>query len=115
MIKTSESISHLIKNSKEYIENGIDLIKLEFAEKSSALLCGIFSVLVIGLFFLLALLFIGISIALLLSILTGSNVISFLIVAFLYAIIGIILWYKREILIRLPLMNVILSNLFKKD
>ncbi len=115
MIKTSDVVSDLVKNSKEYIDTNLNLIKLDIAEKFSALLCGFLTVALLIFFFLIASIFIGISVALILSIYTGSAIISFLIVALLYFLIGLVIWIKRDKLIRIPLMNFILSHLFKKD
>jgi len=115
MIKTSEIIHKLLKNSKEYIDIVISLLRLEIAEKTSALLSSFFTIMIIALVFFSSLLFLGISIGLGLSFYTGSSFLGFFIVSVLYSIIGLLIWFKREKLIKLPVMNAILSNFFKKD
>ena len=114
MIKTSEALNQLIRDSKKYLDNKIDLIKLDSAEKLSSLLCAFFSIMIVGFVFSIFVILFSISLVLFFSSLLNSIALAYLIVALLYFIIGVVLLIKREQLIRYPLMNFLLSHLFKK-
>lgn len=115
MIKTSEALNQLIIDSKKYLDNRLELVKLEFAEKLSALLCSFFSIMIVGFMISIFAIFLGISLVLFFSSVFNSLALAYLTVGFLYLIIGLFLFAKRETLFRRPLMNYILSHFLKKD
>ena len=104
-----------ITSLKDYINTRLDILKLSVAEKGSMILAMIISRVLIGLFFSMALLFGSFAGAYALSDWLGPRYIGFLIVAAFYVIIGIILWLNHEKLIRVPIMNGIIRQLFKNE
>jgi hypothetical protein len=114
MINISESFNKLIKYTIEYVETSFSSIKLEAAEKSISLICSLFSIIAVCFIFIIASFFFGISIALILSSYLGSTIVGFIIVGVFYLIVGLVFWIKKERLIKMPLMEFILSHLFKK-
>ena len=101
-----------ITSLKDYINTRLDILKLSVAEKGSMILAMIISRVLIGLVFSMALLFGSFAGAYALSDWLGPRYIGFLIVAAFYVIIGIILWLNHEKLIRVPIMNGIIRQLF---
>jgi hypothetical protein len=63
-------------------------------------------------FFLFAFFF-GLALAVMLQFLVGQLYLALLIVAGFYGLVGIVLWKFRNKLIRIPIMNSILHELFK--
>lgn len=108
-------INQLIASLKEYINTRLEILKLSVAEKGSMILAVIISRVLIGLFFSIALLFGSFAGAYALSDWLGPRYIGFLIVAAFYVIVGIILWLNHEKLIRVPIMNRIIRQLFKNE
>ena len=67
------------------------------------------------LLFSLFIIFGSIAAALALSAWIGKMYAGFLIVAGIYLLIGIIVWNARERLLRIPIMNSIINQMFKED
>lgn len=114
MEKTFSKVEELVGHVKDYVDNQIDTVKLSAAEKISKLLAGFISLavslLVLGLFILFA----SFALALAFGKLTGEWYWGFLIVAGFYLLLGIFIWMAREKLLRLPILNVLLKQLFNK-
>jgi len=115
MENSFEKFDDIIKHIKEYVNNSISLLKIELAEKISGIISNIIALFFVIIIFLLVLIFFSISLALLLGKITGENFWGFLIVSGLYFIIGILLWRGKERIIRIPIMNSILRQLFKEE
>jgi phosphate/sulfate permease len=105
----------LAEDAKEYINTRIEILKLTIAEKSSAVLATIIAGVIAALIFSFFLLFISITVAVILSTWIGKPYIGFLIVAGFYLISGVIILKFREQIIRIPIMNSIIRQLFKDD
>lgn len=115
MEETFTKIEELISHAKEYADNRVKGIKFSVAEKSSKIFSGLLAVFVVMFVFLFFAIFAGIAIALLLSAWIGKLYAGFLIVAGIYFLIGLIVWFAREKFLRLPIMNAILKRMFDKD
>jgi hypothetical protein len=100
-------------HAKEYVNVKVDILKLKAAEKSSAVLSAVLSFLVVAFIFTIFLVFISIALAYVTAAWLGSMALGFLCVGGLYFLIGIFIWLSREKLIRLPIMNQIIAELFK--
>ncbi len=100
---------------REYINTRIESVKLSTAEKASKiaanLLAGIFAVIV----FIFFMIFTGIALALILGNWIGQTWAGFGLIALLYLVIGMVAWIARGKLIRLPLMNALIQQLFNDD
>ncbi len=115
MEKTFETIEHLTAQIKEYADNHIASVKLSAAEKSSKVIASIIAIMIVILVLFGFVLFASIALAYAFAKLTGEFYWGFLIVAFIYLIIGSIIWAKRERFLRLPIMNAMLKQLFESD
>ena len=113
MEKSIEKIEELAKNTSLYFKHHVSLIKLEAAEKTSKIMSNGISLVFISMIFFLFAFFFGLALAVLLQYLVGELYLALLIVAGFYGIIGIVLWTFRNKLIRIPIMNSILHELFK--
>lgn len=115
MQETFSKVEDLVVHVKEYIDNRIASVKLSAAEKSSRLLANTIAVAVSLIIFVFFIVFAGISAAYAFAKLTGEYYWGFLIVAGIYLLIGIIVWLSREKILRLPIMNAMLRQLFKEE
>ena len=108
-------VEDLASSVKEYVDTRIDAVKLNAAEKSSGVIANVIAGIVVAVVFLF---FIGLastSLAYGLGEWIGKTWVGFLIVAGLYLLIGIIVWAGRGKLIRLPVMNAMIQQLFTSD
>ncbi|HMO61450.1 MAG TPA: phage holin family protein [Ferruginibacter sp.] len=115
MEEVFERIETLSAQVKAYANARIDAAKLELAEKISSLLSNLIAGAIAVLVFLVFFLFLNFSIAYMLADLTGKTWIGFLIVAAFYLLIAVVVWVAREKIIRIPVMNSILKELFKAE
>ena len=103
------------KNIREYINNRISLLKIEIAERVSNLLSRFISTIIVSIIFLITLFFISTAIALIIGQTLGNYCWGFLIVGIFYFIAGLIFWKRKDKIIRIPIMNEILRQLFKEE
>ena len=115
MEKAFAKVEELADTIKEYVNTRIDAVKLNAAEKSSAVISNIIAGLVVVSFFMLFFLFASIALAFGLGDWIGKTWAGFLIVAGLYLVIGIIVWTARVKIIQLPVMNELKKQLFGED
>ncbi len=100
---------------KEYVNNRMDSAKLNVAEKSSDLIAKIIAIAAAMLVFIFFILFASIALAYVFAKLTGEFYWGFLIVAGIYLLLGMMVWVAKERLLRLPIMNFMLQQLFKEE
>lgn len=105
----------LFVHLKEYLDNRIAYTKLSAAEKSSKLFANLAAIFFSMLLLFFFIVFVSIAIAYALAKLTGEYYWGFLIVAGIYLLIGIFVWSAKEKLLRLPIMNALLKQLFKEE
>ena len=103
------------KHIKDYINNRISLLKIEVAERVSNLLSQFVATIIVSIIFLITIFFISTSIALIIGQALGNYCWGFLIVGVFYFVLGLIFWKRREKIIRIPIMNAILHQLFKEE
>lgn len=115
MEKVFAKAEELADNIKEYVNTRIEAVKLNAAEKSSAVIANLVAGLIVVTFFMLFFLFGSIALAIGLSEWIGKAWAGFLIVAGLYLLIGIIVWTARVKIIQLPVMNALIKQLFGED
>ncbi|MGB5007361.1 MAG: phage holin family protein [Ferruginibacter sp.] len=115
MEKAYAKIEELADSVKEYVNTRIESTKLTVAEKSSAIIANLAAGMVVAIVFLFFIIFAGIALALVLGEWIGVNWAGFLIVAGIYLLIAIIVWFARGRLIRLPVMNAMIKQLFGND
>lgn len=108
-------IDDLIEHVEEYFQTRQELGKLVMAEKSSAVLSSVVTSIVLLFVFLLVFIFASIALAYGISQYAGQAYAGFLAVAFLYFVIGIILYANREKWLKTPMANAVIKNFFKNQ
>jgi len=115
MEKAFARAEELAGTIKEYVNTKIESVKLSAAEKTSAVIANVVAGIVVALVFLFVIIFASIALSFGLGEWIGKTWAGFLIVAGLYLLIGIIVWAGRGKIIRMPLMNAIIQQLFSKE
>jgi ABC-type multidrug transport system fused ATPase/permease subunit len=110
--RKAEELAIHIKN---YIQTEIEIIKLNFAEKVSKILSNFLAIIILIWVLLLSILFASISLAFFIGERLGKMSIGFLVVSLIYLLIAMVSWYLRERLIRIPILNGILRQLFDNE
>src|SRR5690349_12396521 len=105
----------LISDVKKYVDNRVSAAKLATAEKASAIGSKIITTIIVIVIFVCVLIFASIALGYALSKWTGEYYWGFLLVAGIYLLFGLILLAASNKMIRLPLLNALLNQLFKKD
>ena len=115
MEKVFAKVEELADNVKEYVNTRIESIKLNAAEKSSVIIANGVAGIVVAIVILFFLGLASISLSLVLGEWLGKTWAGFLVVACFYLLIGILVWLAKGRLIRLPVMNAMIQQLFKHD
>jgi CHASE3 domain sensor protein len=115
MEKTFERVEELADTIKEYVNTRIDEVKLKAAEKSSAVFANVIAGIIVAGVFLFFIIFASIALSLGLGEWLGKEWLGFLIVAGLYLIMGIVVWTARGKIIRMPIMNAMIGQLFTSE
>jgi hypothetical protein len=110
-VKAEDLAGHI----KDYINNRVDSVKLNVAEKTSKLGANLIAFVIVSVFALFFVVFASIALAYVFSALTGKLYWGFLMVAGFYLLAGVIIWSARERLLRLPVMNALLQQLFTEE
>jgi predicted membrane-bound spermidine synthase len=107
-----KKVEELALQIKAYIQTEIELIKLLFAEKLSKILSNFLAIMVLIWLLLIGILFASLSLAFLIGERLGKMSTGFIIVSLIYLLLAVVIWYLRERIIRIPILNGILSQLF---
>lgn len=108
-------IENLIDHTRDYLNTRVDEAKLALAERSSGVVARIIAVTVVSVVFAVSLLFASAAAAYWLGHSLGRIWLGFLAVAGFYFLAGWIVWSAKERLIRIPIMNSIIHQLFKTN
>lgn len=103
-------IESLFSQSKEYVDNRLELYKLKMIDKTSSIASSIISGLVLFVIFFIFFIVLNIGIALLIGDLVGKSYLGFLILAAFYAIVGLVLFSKRNKLFKTPVTQMIIGK-----
>jgi hypothetical protein len=114
MENTFAKVEELAETVKDYVNTRVESAKLSIAEKSSALIANVIAGFIVAGVFLFFIVFGSTALAFGLGEWIGKTWAGFLIVAVLYMVIGIIVWFARVKLIQLPLMNAFIKQLFSE-
>ncbi len=115
MEKVFAKAEELVGNIRGYINARIDEVKFDAAKKVSAVLSNLIAGLLVFIVFLFFILFASVAVSLILGEWMGHMWAGFLCVAGLYFLVGMIVWMARGKLIRLPIMNALIRQLFTND
>lgn len=108
-------MEEMTDNLKEYVQNRLDQLKLGAAEKGSGMLSNTLSAVVLLITLLFAGIFSGMALGFALGAWTGMMWLGFLLVAVVYAAIGMLTWFVWRKRIRDRIMNKIIQELFEQD
>lgn len=115
MEKAFAQVEELADTVKEYVNTRMESVKLNAAEKSSGIVATIIAGILVATVFLCFLIFGSVALALGLGDWIGQPWAGFLIVAFLYLLIGVVVWFARVKIIQLPIMNALIRQLFNEE
>lgn len=115
MENTFAKAEELVFTIKEYVNTRIEILKLKAAEKISGIIANLIAGVIVAVILLFFIGFASIGLAIFLSELIGKAWAGFLIVSFLYLLIGIVLWKTRGRIIQIPVMNALIEQFFKND
>ncbi len=115
MEKAFEKAEELAGSIKEYLHTRIESLKLSTAEKISAVIANTAAAIIAAVVLLLFVIFAGVSLSLAVGDWTGRPWSGFLLMAFLFLLLAVIIWKARTKLIRLPVMNTLIKQLFDND
>jgi Zn-dependent protease with chaperone function len=115
MEKIFAIVEELTENLKKYASVKLESAKLNAAEKSSVLVSNAIAMMVVALVFILFFFFASIALAIFLGVWLNKLWLGFILVALFYLIIGILVWWFRQKIIQLPLMNALLKQLIKTE
>ncbi|HRH59085.1 MAG TPA: phage holin family protein [Chitinophagaceae bacterium] len=110
-----EKAEQLAGDVQDYVNAKIDSTKLIAAEKISKLIANIITGIAVTMFFLLVVMFAAFAMAEVLNAWIGNGWAGYLIVSGFFLLVMILVWARREKLLRMPVMNAVLHELFKKD
>ncbi len=108
-------VEELAGTIKDYADTRMELVKLNIAEKSSAVIANLIGGFIVVVVFLFFIIFASTALAVGLGEWFGNTWLGFLIVGFLYLLTGTAVWAARGKIIRLPIMNALIKQLFTND
>lgn len=108
-------VEELTRDITDYIDTRIQHTKLVIAEKVSGLISAIITRVVLAVVFVFFLFFASFGLAWFLADWLGAAWIGFSLVAGLYLLIIGFVWIGRDRIIRIPIMNGIIRQLFKDE
>ena len=115
MEKVFAKTEQLAEDIKELVNVKLDSVKLTVAEKSSKVASNIISATIAALAVILFIIFFSVALAYFLGEVLNNTWAGFLIVSGIYMLSAILIRLIKEKLIRIPIMNSILSQLSKED
>lgn len=115
MEKVFAQIENLGDNIRELVNVKLNTARLSVAEKSSKLLSNLIAGVIAAIIIIFFIIFLSVALAYFLAGILGSTWAGFLVVSGIYLIAALIIWALKERLLRIPIMNSILSQLVKED
>jgi hypothetical protein len=110
-----ENFKILIKKIEDYFQSQKRLTKLQAVEKVSIATSEIASKLIIFMIILMMFLFMNLAIAYMIALYTGKLYIGFLTVCLIYLFTALLLYFKREAWLKVPISNSIINKFLNND
>jgi len=107
----SNILESLFDRTTDYLETRADLVKLKAIRKSSELVSGLVSKIVLAIVFCFFLMLINIALGLWLGEMLGKNYYGFFALAGFYLIVGLIIFAGRGKWLKVPVANSIISKI----
>lgn len=114
-MEESRKVEDLAEHIKEYVNTKISILKLGIAEKVSKFMAWIITAVVLFFILLFFVVFLSLSAAHGIGGALGRPYLGFLIIGGVYLLLALFLWWRREKLLRLPLMNALIRQLFSDE
>jgi hypothetical protein len=114
-MKEFKTVESLAEHVKEYVNTRISIVKLEIAEKVSKLGAWIIGVVLLFFILLFFIVFLSLSAAHGIGDALGKPYLGFLIIGAFYLLLGLFVWWRKEKLLRIPLMNILIRQLFSDE
>ncbi len=111
MENQNSSIEALWDKVRSYVETRIELVKLKAIDKSSSVISGLASMIIVVMSCFIFLGLFNIGLALLLGELLGKAYYGFFVLAGLYLIIGLVLYKSRDKILKTPIINSIVKSM----
>ncbi len=118
MDQTKSKVEYYFEHVKGYLTTNLELFKLKIIEKSAHAFSSLFSSIILLLICFVFILLFSVGLSLKLSEFFASASTGFFLVALIYLIISIVLFLFRKKLLIEPLMNIFIGNIqnsFKSD
>jgi len=115
MERTFQKAEDLTASAKEYLETRVDELKIGFLEKTSTIISNVLAGILIAVIFSFFIILGSVGLAFWLGIQFGEVWLGFLAVAGFYLVFGTIVWLAKGSIIRRPVMNALIRQLFKND
>ena len=112
MEKAFGKIEEMVETLKEYVDTRIEIVKLKTAARSSAIIANLVAAIVASLFVIFFIILVSTALSIWLGAWLGNAWLGFIIVGTLHLLLGIIVWKGRERIIRIPVMNSIIKQMF---
>ena len=106
-------IESLFNQTKDYVDNKLELLKLQAIDKSSKMASAIASGLALFVVFFIFFVILNIGIALLIGDLVGKSYLGFLILAGIYLIVGLVIISMRNKIFKGPITGMIIRKFYK--
>ena len=108
-----KKVEDLVDHVKEYVHVRVDEARLGLAERASGAIATLIAVGILAGILMIAFIFVFIAGALLVSYVLNDFILGFVLVAVFLVIVGLCIWWARQRLIRIPIMNIILDEMLK--
>ena len=105
-------IENLVNSAQEYIQLKIREAKLEAADKLSSVLASIAAIIILSFFCFMFILFLSLAAGFLLNNLLESSCLGFLIIALSWLLIGLLIYFAKNRLIKKPLKDRLVNAMF---
>jgi len=109
---TLTSIESLFTQTKDYVDNRLELFKLKFIDKSSSIASSAVSGITLFVIFFIFFVILNIGIALLIGDLVGKSYLGFLIWAGFYLIVGLVIMFSRNKIFKGPISGAIIRKFY---
>lgn len=109
------NIDKLYQKSEQYIKTSFEIAKLKTVDKTSDIISSLATSFIMILIVALFTLFINIGIAIWLGSILENTAFGFFIISGFYLLIGILVYFNRKNLIKVPVDNLVIKKLLKSD
>lgn len=104
-------IESLFGQSKEYVENRIELLKLKAVDKTASVFSAVVSGVILFVVFFIFFVILNIGLALWIGDVAGKSYIGFLLLALFYAIIGLVVFFGRNTWMKAAFTSMIIKKI----